>query len=67
MGIAESIRNMANKAADKAGADRAKDGGHAAPDDVDETDVGAYPDHLDKGLDIGRGHLDRRDREPPTT
>ncbi|MEV1288360.1 hypothetical protein [Micromonospora sp. NPDC049679] len=67
MGIAESIKNMANKAADKVGADRTKGDSDAAGDDVDETDVGTYPDHLDRGLDVGRGQLDKRRREPPAT
>lgn len=62
MGIADSIKNMADRAVEKIGADRAKQGVEAAGDKADKVTGGRLADQIDKGLDRARGEIDERDR-----
>ncbi|SDY22355.1 hypothetical protein SAMN05444365_1011112 [Micromonospora pattaloongensis] len=65
MGDADSIRNTAGRASGEMNAGRADDDATSVDERSDEADRGAYWDHLDRGMDVGRGQREVRDRNRP--
>ncbi|MEV0733237.1 antitoxin [Polymorphospora sp. NPDC051019] len=60
MGIADSFKEMADKAVDKlGGSDKAKEAVETAGDKVDERTGGKYAGHVDKGQEMARDYLER--------
>jgi MT0933-like antitoxin protein len=58
MGIADSFRDMADKAKGKIGSDRAEQAVDAAGDKVDEATDNKYEKYVDRGQDAAKQYLD---------
>ncbi len=59
MGIADSFRDMAQKAKDKIDPDKAKEGIDKAGDKVDDMTGGKYSNYVDRGQDAAKSGMDR--------
>lgn len=59
MGIADSLREMAQKAKDKVDPDRAKEGIEKAGDKVDDATGGRYSNYVDRGQDAAKTGVDK--------
>jgi vacuolar-type H+-ATPase subunit H len=61
MGIADSIRDMAEKAKDKVDPAKAKtkEGIEKAGDKVDEATSGKYKEHVDRGQNAAKSGVDK--------
>ena len=59
MGIADSFRDMAQKAKDKIDPDKAKEGVEKAGDKVDDMTGGRYSDYVDRGQEAAKSGVDK--------
>jgi antitoxin protein of toxin-antitoxin system len=57
MGISDSFRDMADKAKDKIGSERAEQGVDAAGDKLDEATDNKYEGQVDRGQEAVRNYL----------
>jgi antitoxin protein of toxin-antitoxin system len=68
MGIADSFRNMADKAKDKVDPDKTKQGIDKAGDKLDDATGGKFSEHVDHGQDAAKSGVDRmhdKDKNQP--